>query len=250
MGINLNFVSYTGIRPVESHSYAQIVLPLEGGMELEADGVVSKLDVAHAAFLAPGTLHSQQADEENRFLVLNCDWHTFESSEGELLAKRVFLPISPPVRQLLCYADAATREGVSLNLLTNHWAKLLIGSLVPCSSGLPDSRLITLTNLVETSLDQPWTVEGMARRIALSPSRLYALFQEKLKTTPQDWLADLRIKQVQQWLAKTDHSIAELAQRVGYSDQSALTRAMRRITGLTPGAYRKQQQEFWSKDRE
>jgi len=27
---------------------------------------------------------------------------------------------------------------------------------------------------------------------------------------------------------------------VGYSDQTALTRAMRRATGVTPGAYRKQ----------
>ena len=37
--------------------------------------------------------------------------------------------------------------------------------------------------------------------------------------------------------------------RAGYSDQSALTRAMRRATGLTPAAYRRQQQESQPNNR-
>lgn len=34
--------------------------------------------------------------------------------------------------------------------------------------------------------------------------------------------------------------LADLALRAGYADQSALTRAMQRLTGLTPAAYRRQ----------
>jgi AraC-like DNA-binding protein len=45
---------------------------------------------------------------------------------------------------------------------------------------------------------------------------------------------------VRRLLSSTDLSIAELAYRLGYADQSALTRAMRKAIGLTPAAYRRQ----------
>ena len=44
---------------------------------------------------------------------------------------------------------------------------------------------------------------------------------------------------VRQLLADTDLPIATLAYQAGFADQSALTRVMRRTTGLTPSAYRK-----------
>ena len=49
-----------------------------------------------------------------------------------------------------------------------------------------------------------------------------------------------RIGHVRKWLAESDLPIADLALRAGYADQSALTRAMQRLTGLTPAAYRRQ----------
>lgn len=57
---------------------------------------------------------------------------------------------------------------------------------------------------------------------------------------PQAWLAERRISHVRKWLAESDLPIADLALRAGYADQSALTRAMQRLTGLTPAAYRRQ----------
>lgn len=249
MDIRIDFLTFSGVRPLETHRYSQFLIAMEGGMEIEIAGRASKLDEGLGAFVAPGVPHTQLADRHNRFIRLNCDPGAFDSPMFEYLANRVFLPVSPPVQHLLRYATEAQREGLPLAALSEHWTRLLVRSIVPCP-GPPDSRLAKLAALVEASPDAPWTVQEMARRAAVSPSRLYALFQEKLRTTPQDWLTELRINKVRQWLAETDLSIAELAQRAGYSDQSALTRVMRRVTGLTPGAYRKQRQELWSKDQE
>ncbi|MFR4118588.1 MAG: helix-turn-helix domain-containing protein [Bilophila wadsworthia] len=58
--------------------------------------------------------------------------------------------------------------------------------------------------------------------------------------SPQAWLAERRIGHVRKGLAESDLPIADLALRAGYADQSALTRAMQRLTGLTPAAYRRQ----------
>ena len=80
----------------------------------------------------------------------------------------------------------------------------------------------------------------MARRIGISPSRLHALSRSEWGLSPQAWLAERRIGHVRKWLAESDLPIADLALRAGYADQSALTRAMQRLTGLTPAAYRRQ----------
>ncbi len=96
---------------------------------------------------------------------------------------------------------------------------------------------------VEAQPAAAWTAAAMARRAGVGVSRLHALFRSEFDTTPRAWLSELRLKQVAEQLAQTDLPIAELAYRGGYADQSALTRAMKRATGLTPAAYRRRSRE-------
>jgi AraC-like DNA-binding protein len=56
-------------------------------------------------------------------------------------------------------------------------------------------------------------------------------------------LADQRIRKAQELPAQADFAIAEIALQVGYSDQSALTKVMRRVTGHTPAVYRRRQRD-------
>jgi AraC-like DNA-binding protein len=79
----------------------------------------------------------------------------------------------------------------------------------------------------------------MAAEVHLSSSRLHALFKRELDTSPQAWLAELRLRKVIEALAESDMPIAALAVDGGWSDQTSLTRAMRRATGHTPAALRR-----------
>ncbi|OYW20846.1 MAG: hypothetical protein B7Z55_06680 [Planctomycetales bacterium 12-60-4] len=56
--------------------------------------------------------------------------------------------------------------------------------------------------------------------------------------TAGQWLLKLRIDFAQQQLEAADLSIADIAIRAGYSDQSAFTRQFRQATGLSPREYR------------
>lgn len=248
--MQLDFVSYTGRRPDEAHAHAQIVLALEGEMEIEVGGINAKLDADHCAFVPSGVIHSQQVDKQNKFLVLNCNEDELCNSIVEPLADRIFLPVAASTRQLLDFAVTVQHEDIPLSNIVEHWVQLLLASLSPSALSMPWTIFSNMVNRVENSLDQPWSVKMMAEQVGLSQSRFYAVFQKRFKKTPQEWLTDLRIKKAQRWLAVTDLPIADLALRVGYSDQSVLTRVMRRTTGLTPAAYRRQQQEFWQKNQE
>jgi transcriptional regulator GlxA family with amidase domain len=66
------------------------------------------------------------------------------------------------------------------------------------------------------------------------------LFREEHDTTPHAWLLEHRLARVRDWLTSTDAPIAEIALRAGFSEQSALTRALRKATGMTPAVYRRQ----------
>jgi AraC-like DNA-binding protein len=70
-------------------------------------------------------------------------------------------------------------------------------------------------------------------------ARLHVLFRHRLDTTPQTWLTTLRLREAMAKLADGDQPIARIAQDGGWSDQSSLTRAMRRIAGCTPASYRR-----------
>ncbi|MFT4300954.1 MAG: AraC family transcriptional regulator [Desulfovibrio sp.] len=248
--MQLDFISYTGRLPDETHTHAQIVLALEGEMEIEVGGINAKLDVDHCAFVPSGVIHSQQVDKQNKFLVVNCNENELCHSILDHLTERIFLSTALSTRQLLDFAVTAQHEHIPLGKISEHWVQLLLASLSPSALSMPWAVFSNMVNRVENSLDQPWSVRMMAEQVGLSQSRFYAVFQKKFKKTPQEWLTDLRIKKAQRWLALTDLPIADVALRVGYSDQSVLTRVMRRTTGLPPAAYRRQQQELWPKNQE
>jgi transcriptional regulator GlxA family with amidase domain len=94
--------------------------------------------------------------------------------------------------------------------------------------------------IVENNPGQRWTTESMARQACLSVSRLHALFRHELDTTPATWLSQVRLQLVREWLVQTSRPIAELSLAAGYSDQNAMTRAMRKASGITPAALRRQ----------
>jgi AraC-like DNA-binding protein len=54
--------------------------------------------------------------------------------------------------------------------------------------------------------------------------------------SPYEWLTQLRIQRAKTLLA-AGHSATDVAQQLGYFDQSQLHRHFRRIVGTTPGAY-------------
>ena len=118
------------------------------------------------------------------------------------------------------------------------WIPLLLDALLGDEPRLP-SRLRRLFAAVEADPSKEWTVEVMAEKVGVSVSRLHAIFQETVGKSPRAWLTATRLNMVCHLLATTDLPVAELAYRSGYSDQSALTRAMRKSMGLTPADYRR-----------
>ena len=92
-------------------------------------------------------------------------------------------------------------------------------------------------------IDQHFTTNvsmtDMAAMAKLSSTQFNYRFRSILRMSPTEYLLSRRIQYAQRLLAETSKSIAEIGVAAGYFDQSHFTKRFRRVTGLTPLAYRK-----------
>ncbi|MFF7637964.1 helix-turn-helix domain-containing protein [Kitasatospora sp. NPDC008050] len=88
-------------------------------------------------------------------------------------------------------------------------------------------------------LDQPLTVQDLARRANMSSRNLGRHFRAVTGTTPLQWLLVQRIRHAQELLEATDDSIDAVAAATGMGTATTLRRNFNRTVGVPPDTYRR-----------
>jgi transcriptional regulator GlxA family with amidase domain len=102
-----------------------------------------------------------------------------------------------------------------------------------------DHPLAELLPWITSRLDQPLTVEDLARRANLSSRHLGRHFRSATGTTPLQWLLNQRIRRAQELLETTDDSIDTIAAATGMGTATTLRRHFNRTVGVPPDTYRR-----------
>lgn len=84
------------------------------------------------------------------------------------------------------------------------------------------------------------TLDGLAEHFHISKRHLSRVFRERYGVPPIAYRCERRLNNGARYLAETDFSVAEIASRTGYTDQSQFSAAFRKHFGLYPLQYRKQ----------
>jgi AraC-like DNA-binding protein len=82
-------------------------------------------------------------------------------------------------------------------------------------------------------------VAALAREVGISDRQLHRQFLQLVKMSPREFIVRSRIQASAADLRNTAESLASLADKYGFCDQSAFTRQFRSILGVTPGQYRR-----------
>lgn len=141
------------------------------------------------------------------------------------------------------------REVVLARLLEVLLIEALRSSTEPAASpgllrGLADDRLAAAIRRMHESPAHPWTVAQLAREAALSRSSFFDRFRSAVGVAPMEYLLAWRMALAKRLLREKQVSMAEVAERVGYSSASTFSVAFARVVGLPPTRYARGEPTF------
>jgi AraC family L-rhamnose operon transcriptional activator RhaR len=132
------------------------------------------------------------------------------------------------IAQLLLYLSHLARAVDQRRLSTDR-----------TSSGPIHPAVIQGMRLLEDRLAHPWTLSALAEQLHLTPSYLVRLFRSTVGLPPIAYLAQQRAETAADLLLRTDQSISEIGQQVGWSDANYFARRFKAHFGLTASDYRR-----------
>lgn len=106
-------------------------------------------------------------------------------------------------------------------------------------AGARDPVISQALALLHREPAHPWTISNLARRVALSRTRLAERFRHFLGESPMAYLAQWRLKLGAEILQSTEDSVAEVAAAVGYGSEAAFNRAFKREFDCPPAQFRR-----------
>jgi AraC-like DNA-binding protein len=218
---SLSLRSYGASPGSHSHDHFQVLVGLDGVLELEVEGRGSRVAAGDGFLVQPGNRHDFESAAGSRCLVLDtavglwslCDTAPRQAAQVGSLARYL-------AQALLQHQPLGTLHGPSL--LLEAWG--------PAVQRAPARRRIdwpALQAWAQARLDQPLTVADLADRVHLSPSQFALRCHEAHGVSVMQWLRAQRLARARQ-LRDLGLPVAEVARRAGYRSPSALTAALRR----------------------
>lgn len=108
-------------------------------------------------------------------------------------------------------------------------------------SQLSPRQLRSVTSHIEENCLRNIRLEELAQLTGLSQSYFSHAFKASTGMAPHQWQMGARIRKVQALLKKPGTSLTSVASLAGFSDQAHLTRVFKRVVGVTPAVWQRDQ---------
>ncbi|MBZ9567117.1 AraC family transcriptional regulator [Modicisalibacter tunisiensis] len=216
----------------DRHEFHQLLLGLDGHVELEAAGRATRVAPGVLAPVAAGDVHHYLAPGDNRVLVLDLPVAWCQSLALEGLVSR-------PARRL---SRALAEQGRGLDGRTpSALAGWLEAVLATGGRGVasPRLRLLHLLPAIRADLAHPWRVAEMAACCHLAEAAFARQFRALTGQSPHVWLTAQRLARARELLRDPRASLTEIALACGFADAAHFSRVFRRHVGRPPGEWRR-----------
>jgi AraC family transcriptional regulator len=155
-----------------------------------------------------------------------------------------FASLALALHQQLASPDAEDRlyvDTLSVQLAVHVLRRYGTTPLQPRSyrGGLSRAKMRAVLDYLNAHLCQNVQLSELARLVEMSPFHFLRLFRDSSGLTPHQYLVHRRVEVARSMLVHGDLSLADVAHRVGFADQSHFTRHFRRLTGAPPGQLRR-----------
>ena len=157
------------------------------------------------------------------------------------------LPPLPKLTSLVAGAEAARdeRDAGALEELGLRLAVAAASIVAGAKRSLrspswQDERRVTAAlRRIEAEADEPLSLADVASEARMSRYHFLRTFGTVVGLTPHQYLLHMRLRRAAVRLRRSSESVAAIAYEAGFGDLSTFNRRFRRITGLSPSAYRR-----------
>lgn len=254
----------------ESHDFWEIVYAEKESLLCSADGEKILLEQGEILFHKPNEFHTLAANGKtapNVFILsFVCKSESIKFFEGKKFhlsphlvkfiysileeGKRTFnIPYSDPNLKKMKLLPSPTLGGEQL--IKNYLEIFLINLLreqTETEQGnatfLPWKELSTkpiddVTAILNENVYSTLTIDDICAKTAYSKAYLFRIFKEKTGKTIMAYFIELKISQAKQLLRENELSVREISEKLAFNTPDYFTKTFKRVTGLTPLAYKK-----------
>lgn len=230
-----------------SHSHAHFCFILRGRYITGARAVEGVCGPATMLFHPAGTTHRDRFHPDWRggsFLTVSIATETMAlvGGHGGLIDHEVgFTTGELPALGTKLYRELRSGDEVSPLVIEGLALELLALAAreTDRATGSPPAWLVSADELIRDCFRSRLTVRQIAETLNVDPLHLSRCFRRRYGSSPGDFLRQCRVRHAADLLRSRNRSLAEIALDSGFADQAQLTKAFKRITGMTPGQYRK-----------
>ncbi|NEQ53656.1 MAG: helix-turn-helix transcriptional regulator [Leptolyngbya sp. SIO3F4] len=242
-----------------------IVLPLTGQLRtnFSPDGLTSKRHTCQAGHISiyPAGTSTQcdiEADHDYHYNCLQLKSEAISQSVSEVFDTRQFdlspqFGLTDPLLESILrhFAQEVTTDSsldrLYVDSLSNTLFVHLLQRYATRKTELPEYRdglsryqLRRAIGYIESHLEQDIKLADIAGLLGMSQYYFCRLFRQSMGVSPYKYVTQKRIERAKRLLRQSQQmSIAEIALDCGFTNQSALCKHFRKLTGTTPKAYRK-----------
>jgi AraC-like DNA-binding protein len=100
--------------------------------------------------------------------------------------------------------------------------------------------LATARDFIHDHFAEPVSLATVAAAVDVDPAHLSRVFRKHFRSTMGNYIRRIRIEKAMEDLLASEKSIAEIALRVGFYDQSHLNNSFKSVIGITPAEFRRE----------
>ena len=93
--------------------------------------------------------------------------------------------------------------------------------------------------ILENAIYGNLTIESLCSKTSYSRAYLFRAFKQKTGKTIMEYYLNLKVERAKQLLRENELSVKEIAEILCFNEANYFTKTFKRITGMTPSAYKK-----------
>ncbi|MBO7170474.1 MAG: helix-turn-helix transcriptional regulator [Clostridia bacterium] len=259
----------------ESHDFWELVYAEKESLICTADGREIPLMQGEILFHRPGEFHTLAANGQTApsafvlCFVCRSDAMAFFENRKLRLEKRLVkllysiweegkrtfdIPYSDMGRNQMRLLQNPTLGGEQL--IKNYLEIFLIDLLryyTETDSGndiflqrneLSEKPVKEVLHVLEGALYESLSIDDICEKTAYGRAYLFRVFKASTGRTIMEYYTSLKIEKAKQLLRENELSVKEIAERLCFNEANYFTKTFKRVTGLTPMAYRRRCNEM------